>query len=85
MTPHTSLIKLEGSSPELSVAVEAVRMSAGGWCHIVMTILTYVAGQYPTRVSSYRSARDAPQDYVCTYSHIRCRSVPGICREVGID
>ena len=36
MTPHTSLIKLEGSSPELSVAVEAVRMSAGAWCHIVI-------------------------------------------------
>ena len=37
MTPHTSLITLEGSSPELSVAVEAVRTSAGGRCHIVMT------------------------------------------------
>jgi len=37
MTPHTSLIMLEGSSPELSVAVEAVRKSAGAWCHIVMT------------------------------------------------
>jgi len=37
MTPHTSLIALEVSSPELSVAVEAVRTSAGGRCHIVMT------------------------------------------------
>ena len=26
-----------GNSPELSVAVEAVRTSAGGRCHIVMT------------------------------------------------
>ena len=31
MTPHTSLIMLEGSTPELSVAVEALRMSAGVW------------------------------------------------------
>jgi len=37
MTPHTSLIMLEGSSPELSVAVEAVSMSAGVWCPIVIT------------------------------------------------
>ena len=37
MTPHTSLVMLEGSCPELSVAVEAVRMSAGVWCHIVIT------------------------------------------------
>ena len=36
MTPHTSLIKLEGSCPELSVAVEAVRMSAGFRCHIAI-------------------------------------------------
>jgi len=37
MTPHTSLIMLEGSCPELSVALEAVRISAGVRCHIVMT------------------------------------------------
>jgi len=37
MTPHTSLIMLEGSCPELSVAVEAVRMSAGVPCHVAMT------------------------------------------------
>jgi len=37
MTPHTSLIMLEGSSPELSVAVEAVRKGVGAWCHIVMS------------------------------------------------
>ena len=37
MTPHTSLIMLEGSSPELSVAVEAVRTSARGRCHVAMT------------------------------------------------
>jgi len=37
MTPHTSLTMLEGSSQQLSVAVEAVRTSAGGRCHIVMT------------------------------------------------
>jgi len=37
MTPHTSLIMLEGSSPELSVAVETVRTNARGRCHIVMT------------------------------------------------
>jgi len=37
MIPHTSLIMLEGSSPQLSVAVETVRTSAGVPCHIVMT------------------------------------------------
>ena len=37
MTPHTSLIMLEGSSSELSVAVEAVRKGVGAWCHIVMS------------------------------------------------
>jgi len=37
MTSHTSLIVLEGSSPELSVAVEAVRMSAGVQCHVAIT------------------------------------------------
>jgi len=48
-------------------------------------ILTYDAGLYPTRVSSYRLGRDAPQDYVYIYSHVRYRSVPGICRKVGIE
>jgi len=37
ITPHTSLIMLEGSCPELSVAVEAVRTSAGVWCHVAIT------------------------------------------------
>ena len=37
MTPNTSIITLEGSNPQLSVAFEAVRTSAGGRCHIVMT------------------------------------------------
>jgi len=37
MTLHTSLIMLKGSCPELSVAVEAVKMSAGAWCHIMIT------------------------------------------------
>ena len=36
MTPRTSLI-MEGSSPELSVAVEAVRTSARGRCHVAIT------------------------------------------------
>ena len=37
MTPHTSLIMLEVSSPELSVDVETVRMSVGVRCHIAIT------------------------------------------------
>ena len=50
-----------------------------------MHILTYDAGLYPARVSSYRLRRDAPQDYVWTYPHVRCRSVPGLCLDVGIE
>ena len=37
ITPHTILIMLEESSPELSVAVEAVRTSAGVRCHVAIT------------------------------------------------
>jgi len=48
ITPHTSLIMLEGSSPELSVAVEAVRTSAGGRCHKTPhTSLSMLEGSCP--------------------------------------
>ena len=50
MTSHTSLIMLEGSSTELSVAVEAVRTSAGVWCHVAIsphTSLSMLEGSCP--------------------------------------